>query len=668
MKLQLGLLHLDGRAATIDDWGNLLGQFAERSTETAGETTNGSLLMAYRGDRITREEDSEVQPLRHGPYILTWDGRLDNREELAERTGLRHYETLSDNQIVLNAYERLGDPVFSDLIGEFALILWCGRTRSLRFARSACGARTLYYVLTQDSLIWSSDFAHLVRITRVDLAVNDKYVVEYLVSQPATTTTPLRYVDVIPSNSVVHFQDGRVKSKRELWNPTRVSALRYRTDGEYEEHFREQMREAVKVRLRAKHPIFAELSGGLDSSTIVLLADEILRSQNRPPDELQTVSCVYEQSETCDELPFIQAVADKRGVDPLLVHEKEQRITLGLDDPRFTGLPNALHCFPGRYSTIAAHMRGYNARVLLTGRGGDHLFWSEADGTPIVADELRKANLLGAHAQCRRWSRAASAPYYDLLVNRAVPVAFESLWPRRSRYKKPEMPVWVHPRHAGMCLADNPDFDGYQTWRAAPSRRAQVFFLQHMFRYLGSGFLREFDELYISHPYSHRPLIEFCLGVPVSQFLRNGNTRSLMRRALKDLLPQKIVKRVSKGLVDETMARALRREWTNTGSLLNWQLCVRGYVTHAHLLESLTITRLGIVHHIGPLVRLFSFERWLRSLSNVRSDNMLGKVAFAHCTGFFLRFQQSVSGTATISGRHQSWWRKENHGIRNSSN
>lgn len=622
MKLQLGLLYLDGRPPTIDDWGNLLGQFAERTTETAGEATNGSLLMAYRGDRITHEEYSEIQPLRGGPYILTWDGRLDNREELADRTGLRHYETLSDNQIVLTAYERFGDPIFSDLIGEFALALWCGKTRSLRFARSACGARNLYFVLTPKYLMWSSDFAHLVRASGVDLTVNDKYVVEYLVAQPATITTPLQHVDSIPSNSLVHFQAGRVKSKRELWNPTRVSEIRYRNDRDYEEHFREQIKEAVKVRLRAKDPIFAELSGGLDSSTIVLTADEILRSQNRPPGELQTVSCVYEQSETCDELRFIRAVADKRSVAPLLVHELDQKITLGLDNPQFTGLPNALHCFPGRYKRIAAHMQRYNARVLLTGRGGDHLFWSEADGTTVVADELRRMNIFQAHAECRRWSHVSSTPYYELLINRALPLAFESLYPTHSYYKRPETPAWIHPKHNNVRLSGNRDFESYQSWRAAPSRRAQVFFLQHMFRYLGSGFLQEFDQMYISHPYSYRPLIEFCLATPISQFLRDGKTRSLMRRSLTHLLPGKIVNRVSKGLLDESIARALNRERVHIGNLLNWQVCERGYVTHAPLADSLNNTRLGIVDLIGPLIRLFSLERWLRSLTCVRTSSI----------------------------------------------
>jgi asparagine synthase (glutamine-hydrolysing) len=641
MKLQLGLLHLDQRPATPHDSERLLGQFGERSAETAGEIADNSLLMVYRGDRIAPEEDSEIQPLRLGPYILTWDGRLDNREELAERVGLRNLESVSDPAIVLKAYELLGDRVFAELVGEFALVLWCSKTQSLQFARSACGARTLYYVIGRDILVWSSHFAHLVRITGVDLAVNDNYVIEYLFSQPDAKATPLAKVHVVPPNHLVHFKNGRLNQARELWNPTCVPALRYRTDGEYEEHFREMIKEAVQVRLRAKYPVFAELSGGLDSSTIVLMADRILRSQNRSPDDLQTTSCVYEQSETCDERPFIRAVEEQRGTHTLLVHEQDQRITLGLDDPQFTGLPNALHCFPGRYQTVAALMQPYNARVLLTGRGGDHLFWSEADGTPIVADELRKANIFRAHTECRKWSRATNSPYYELLLSGALPLAFESLFPGRSRYKQPKLPTWLHPKHHRRCRSTHSDFDSYPTWRGVPSRRAQVFFLEHMFRYLGAGFLQEYDAMYFSHPYSHRPLVEFCLATPLSQFLRDGQTRSLMRRALDELLPVKIAKRASKGLLDEGITRALKREWHSILGVVYWQVCEREYVTQPLLMAALNQARLGILDLTGPLLRLFSMERWLRSLSYVRSDKTLERASPASWTGFVLRFEQS---------------------------
>src|ERR1041385_2910178 len=245
------------------------------------------------------------------------------------------------------------------------------------------------YVLDKNRLTWSSDFAHLVRISGVALDVNENYVLEYLVSQPSTKLTPLTKVDSVPANSMVCFENGNLKFTRQLWNPTRILPVRYRSDREYEEHCREKLTEAVRVRLRAKHPVFSELSGGLDSSSLVLIGDRVIEGRNKRRGNLRTVSCVYEESQSCDERNFIRAVEEKRGIDSLLVHEEDQNVMLGLKDPTFTGIPNGLHCFPGRYPKFAELMREHKSRVLLSGRGGDHLFWSEPDGSAIIADEMR---------------------------------------------------------------------------------------------------------------------------------------------------------------------------------------------------------------------------------------------------------------------------------------
>src|SRR6266481_430362 len=270
MKVQTGLLYLDERPATAADSVAVLGELATRQVDLAGGILEGPLFIAYRGDRITPEEDFEIQPLRSDPYILTWDGRLDNRQQIADRVDFTATDRTPDPVIILKAYMALGDSVFEDLIGEFALVLWCNRTRSVKFVRSACGARTLYYVLTRHALTWSSSFGHLVKVSGVDLTVNDDYAVQYLVSQPSAKDSPLTNVHAIPPNHLVHFEGRRIRVLRELWDPTRISPLQYRTDYEYEEHCRAAIKEAVKERLRAKAPVFSELSGGLDSSTIVV--------------------------------------------------------------------------------------------------------------------------------------------------------------------------------------------------------------------------------------------------------------------------------------------------------------------------------------------------------------------------------------------------------------
>jgi len=634
MKLQLGLLNIDGRPATTEDLATLLGEFVGTPAETSGEVADGPLLLAYRGDRITFEEDSETQPLQHGPYTLTWDGRLDNREDFAIFLGLTDLPSVPDPVIVLKAYQMFGESVFEKLIGEFALTLWSEATRSLLFVRSTCGARTLYYVLGKDTLTWSSDFAHLVRVSGVALDVNENYILEYLVSQPSTKLTPLTKVNAVPANSMVCFENGRLKFTRQLWDPTRILPLRYRSDREYEEHCREKLTEAMRVRLRAKHPVFSELSGGLDSSSLVLTGDRVLEARNKPRGNLRTVSCVYEESQSCDERNFIRAIEEKRGIDTLLVHEQDQRITLGLKDPTFTGIPNGLHCFPGRYPKFAELMREHKSRVLLSGRGGDHLFCSEPDGAAITADELRRGNLFRAHRECSLWSRFMNVPYHRLMMGRALPLAVRSFFPGMFQYLRPTIPGWIAPNRRkaiDAALAGSTDFKAH---RAIPSQQAKLCVVDHMFRFLGSGFLSEYRELYVSHPYSHRPLVEFCFAVPISQFLRQGQTRSLMRRALSNVLPAKTAKRVGKGLLDEALLRALQREWDEVSDVRDWQLCKRDFVEPKQLSDSLQKMRLGFIDQAVGLLRLVSLEQWFRSLDSAHSKSeqpAISANAFADC-------------------------------------
>src|SRR4051812_10652736 len=101
MKLQVGFVNFDGAAAARDDCLSILGEFCNRQAETTGEIADGPLAIAYRGDRITPEEEYETQPLRYGPYILTFDGRLDNREELASRLNITNDREIPDPLLVV---------------------------------------------------------------------------------------------------------------------------------------------------------------------------------------------------------------------------------------------------------------------------------------------------------------------------------------------------------------------------------------------------------------------------------------------------------------------------------------------------------------------------------------------------------------------------------------
>ncbi len=646
MKLQLGVLHRDGRPVSREDVAALLGPWAARRAETSGELLEGPVALAYRGDQITPEDAFDVQPLAHGPYRLTWDGRLDNRADIARRARLSRspaqLSQTADAALVLAAYAAVGPSILSELVGEFAFTLYDTRTRELCLARSTCGARPLYYYAESNAkttLSWASDLAHLVRVSKVELAVNEAFVLGYLVFQAPASETALRDIRAVPPNHALWFDaTGRVQRTTTFWDPSRLSPLVLRSDAEYEARCRELVTEAVRVRLRATHPVFAELSGGYDSSTVVLVADAIRRGWNQSPEGLKTLSCVYETSRSCDEHAFIRAVEDRRGVRTLLISERDQWITMGLTDPdgttpRFTGIPNAIHCFPGRYPTFAARMRERGARVLLTGLGGDHLFWSQPDAAPVIADALWAGDLRGAHREGRHWSRVTGVPYHRLVFGKALTNLLATRYPNAWPYLRPRAPAWLGHGYRDRVSSLVRDANAVNDWTTRrggagtavpPSQYARLFMFEMLFRMSGAGHYSEYDALYVSHPYTHRPLIEFCLSVPVTQHLRDGQGRSLMRRALRDLLPERTATRVSKGELDETLLRAVRREWVPSFDVRRWRVCERGFVEPQALARGLQQMRLGFIPgreqlQGGALGGVFALERWLRSLENVHT-------------------------------------------------
>jgi hypothetical protein len=198
-----------------------------------------------------------------------------------------------------------------------------------------------------------------------------------------------------------------------------------------------------------------------------------------------------------------------------------------------------------------------------------------------------------------------------------------------------DTPKWLSHEMRRLAARRTPALLGDQPKHASPSRRAQLFAVDLLFRTVGCGYFNEYKDICVSHPYTYRPLVEFCMAASLSHFLRAGQTRSLMRRALVDLLPTRICQRVSKAGADEAYIRALQREWVSNSDIRRWSVSERGFVDSGQLSEALDGMRLGIQRLSGHLMRLISMERWLRSLGCIQAGNVVrsrepGPAHFSH--------------------------------------
>jgi asparagine synthase (glutamine-hydrolysing) len=626
-----GVYNLDGAPVDEKVLAALGKGLAYRCADGGLEYRSGSIGMAFRAFHTTEESRLEVQPLISSRGdIICWGGRLDNREELIARLVDDPPGECSDLAIVMAAYSKWGGDMLPIIIGDFALSLWDASAQTLLLARDAFGTRALYYHADAERVIWSSELRPLLDLCGVGLKIDDEYVAGYLTNTVEMWRTPFEGIRSIQPGHALLVRGGRLEERR-FWSPDPKREIYYKSDSGYEEHFRSLFRESVQRRLRSDRPVWAQLSGGLDSSSVVCMADQIIASGGASIQKLETVSYLYPDSPTADESEFIACVEEQRGSPGVHICEDDDLTLAYLADESLEGMPNGLIGPGNRFGRLCGELKKRNARVLLSGQCGDHLLWSGVEASPELADLLVGGRVLELGRRLRAWGRVHKRPYLQLLWKGAV---FPILprWVQVRYYAIESMPQWLDQKFvARMSLRERMVSPSDSFGFGLPSRKAQWDLLSSAISMMFAEHYWERGGIEVRLPYLHRPLVEFLLAIPFEQKIRPGEPRSLHRRALRDVLPQRIARRKGKRGTDEAFFRGVAREWPKLDAIFaDACVCARGYAQPALLKEALERARRGSEAYTSMLSSLISIEFWLRALerrgAKVRDSVKAGSV------------------------------------------
>jgi asparagine synthase (glutamine-hydrolysing) len=617
-----GIFNLGNEARPInknllDELGNHLDPYG---SDQGREVSLTNLGMSYRAFRTTRESHFEHQPLitPHG-HMLVWNGRLDNREALLRhlRNDLKNSASMTgDDEVVMAAYLKWGEECFVRLIGDFCLALWDDQLKALHLVRDVIGARTLYFNIDPRRLYWSTHLAPLVQVFGIKLTPDDEYIAGQLTRVPEPGLTPYKEIHAVkPGHILTAYHNGQV-TERQYWSLYPKADIRYRRDEQYVEHFLHEFRDAVRCRLRSDRPVFAELSGGLDSSSIVCMADQILGSERVQTSRVETISQVFDESPTADERRFIHLVEEQREIPGHYIYEDEHRMLAELPGDFVIVTPNPVVLTLNYLNGMRTAMRESGARVLLTGQGGDELLGSNYSAYPEVADHLRSFKLLLLHQRLQSWSGALKKPYVQLFWNSAlVPLMPSKVQTIFRRTGAAALPPWFTQSFIKRANLRERNLGARDTFGfRLPSERDQSAGFASMVRSVSLGCRNEMTDVDITYPFLHRPLVEFLQAVPVEQLLRPRENRSLMRRAMRGILPDKIAERKTKGNPEEVIVRALVREWSRIRALFeDARVCAWGYMDRGQLLAALDRAKHGCERLSSSLLSTICLELWLRA-------------------------------------------------------
>ena len=588
----------------------------ERGPDGGDVVVKGPVGMCYRAFHTNRESRLERQPfIGADREVLAGDLRLDNRDELIPKLrGLlrRGPGEITDIELVMAAYQRWGEMFPLHLVGEFALMLYDPNNSNLLLARDHIGVRPLYYHCDKDRLICSSELGSLLDVAGIPLEVNDEFVAGYLMYDPEPELTAYKNIHSVKPFHVMTFScDGRMNEKR-YWDLSWIKPIRYKNDAEYEDEFNFHFSNAVRGPLRTDRPVFSDLSGGLDSSSIVCVAHQAIQQGEVQAPELITVSLVSNGSPTSDQRKYIRYVEEHIGQSGHYIEENDFPMFSSLQSevpPRV--LNPTVYC-AAKHRRVSQLMQETDAKVLLCGVGGDEITCSYTNPAPELADLLATLKFSQLYRRLKVWSRKEKKPYFALLWgNTVIPLLPEVLQPRQDSL----LPDFLNSQFVKELSlverqrADCP-FDCHLT-----STKDQALGFWTAIRGIAAGYRRDVTCGNISYPFLARPLVEYMQAVPHEELVQPGEGRVLMRRALQDVLPIKIGKRKGKGNPEEAIGRAFNREWPNLRTFLtNLRIGTHGYVDTGAFLTAVESYRHGATIHLGILLKLLSLEVWLRGV------------------------------------------------------
>jgi len=620
-----GILNFNERPLDLGEFVCLWDLLKSRGPDGGDIATADAGGLCYQAFHINRESRMERQPLvsREG-RIMVAELRLDNREELIpELRSLveRANGGVTDIALAMAAYEKWGELFASHLVGEYAIAMLSPSERAMLLVRDHIGSRPLFYTYDKDRLICSSTIPSLLDASSIAMRVDENFIAGFLGHGPEPGLTAFKHIHAVKPGHVVRARsDGRVTEQR-YWGLDPDKEISYPKDSDYEEVFFELFRKAVSGSLRSDRRVMADLSGGLDSSSVVCMADHLMANGTVQAPDLETISHVYDEATTCDERRFISYVEEQRGVKGHHLREDDYQILSPLVPEPSIGGPDAFYIFAAYHRAKAETMQSQGARLVIGGRGGDQIFNSIPDPTGELGDLLVLGKLLKLDRRLRVWSASLKKPYVGLLFESMV----VALLPRRfGRILRPgpegPVPAWVDKgfaRRTNMRQRRWPPSDVFG-FRLPSGRDQSTGFLSVMYG-VNVSHDQAKGNIRVSYPLLYRPLVEFMQAIPFSQKVRPEQTRSLLRRSLRNLLPPQTAKRKSKKNPSEAIFRAVRREWPRLSPLfIEPRLCSYGFARREPLLAEFERARQGLDTRSIDVLRTIGLELWLRVLENHR--------------------------------------------------
>jgi asparagine synthase (glutamine-hydrolysing) len=551
-----GIWSFDGGVPVASACHDMLQALSVYGKDDRSQYTGLSVAMGRCLLRLLPEDRFDQQPLSaDGVTALVADVRLDNRAELGTELGLSTQRTavMADSDLLLAAWQHWREQCVDHLCGAFSFAVWNQQEQHLFLARDHTGERPLYYTPAGNNFAFASMPKGLHQLPFIAAEVDEDYLARYLtLANIPIEKTIFRHIRRLPSGCALSVRREKTRLWRH-WRTDQLEDLRLRSPEEYLDCFREKFDQGVRARLRTTGGIGAQLSGGLDSGAVAATAAGLLGAEGR---ELTCFTAVPRPgfaglgsethfddeggpaSEVAALYPNMRHVlVDSSATSFLDILDHNNHL---YDHPCF-GPSNEVWS-----NAILDRARASGITVLLNGNCGNSTF--SYDGMPALSAWFRSGQWGTLARVARQLTRTRNTSMRSIVRNAvwpSLPFWLRSISDPHMRGFSLDYSI-LHPEIAQRLHLERAAFHDLN--RNSPDGRTM---LRTLLEYgdisdtpvaSQGGWQIDFRD-----PTYDRRIVEFCLTVPLEEFLRGGQLRSLGRRAMVGRLPASTLRRTQRG-------------------------------------------------------------------------------------------------------------------------
>ncbi len=513
---------------------------------------NGRVWLGHRRLAIIDLSEGGKQPKSfHGKYSITYNGEIYNYVELREELKKLGYvfSTQSDTEVMLAAYDQWGVNCLNRFNGMFALVLFDKVRRKIFAARDRFGVKPLYYWRSPNGdLALASEIKQFSVLEGWKPLMNDQRVADFLGFSvyDHTDETMFKNVFQLRGGMAMEWEYSK-NSDPDVYNWYTLAPREFR--GTYADavgEFLHLFTDSVRLRLRADVPVGSCLSGGLDSSSIVCIVNNLLLEQDAH--SMQKTFSAYADITKYDESPFIKEVVASRDIDAYHITppgselmETFPKMAWHQDEPfGSTSIYAQWHVFK-----LAAQ---HSVKVMLDGQGSDEQL---AGYYPFYGTRL--AELVVNFRWIRFYkefilSKNGESIDRWALLRRVANVMVPFHGPRSLVYRfRPESGTSWFNRDA--LAAKNINIRQVEgEYRANVNAACEA----QMMRTNLPMLLHSEDRNSMAHsiearvPFLDYRLVEFIMGLPSDFKIYDATTKRILRDSMHGILPEKIKRRTDK--------------------------------------------------------------------------------------------------------------------------